>query len=99
MQLLASEIAVPSWTGTPLNWRGVIKVGRETVWTCQHGHRDRNHSSCGASAWHCAAEALRVARMPVDEAMAYAKRNPRSTAIAARASVRNMLGLDDALKD
>lgn len=90
------KVISASWTGTSLNWHGVIKFGRDTVWTCAHSHHNRNHSSysTGQSAHECAREVLRVAQMPVAEAGEYARFLPRSTAINARASVRYALGLD-----
>lgn len=52
----------PTYAGGPGCWRGALKVGRRTIWTCPHKHRNRDLSSttAGPSAMACA-HAVRLA--------------------------------------
>ena len=51
-----------TYAGGPGCWHGAIRVGRRTIWTCPHKHRNRDLSStiAGPSAMACA-HAVRLA--------------------------------------
>jgi len=59
----------PTYAGGHGCWRGALKIGRRTIWTCPHKHRNRDLSSAtaGPSAMSCA-YAVRLAVEEPDEA-------------------------------
>lgn len=61
-----------SYVGRSGAWRGAIKLGAVTVWTCEHSHPNRDQASrLRSSACGCAAAVLRLATMTDAELAAY----------------------------
>lgn len=55
-----------SYAGSPQCWKGVLKVGNKTIWTCPHIHHNRDESTYtnGVSARNCAGMMKTLVEIP-----------------------------------